>query len=424
MSDEAERPLTRRERRLREMGESGLVPSLPETEGQPEVEAPAAEAPVAPVPPADDEIEISPVNEDGTPRSRREMRMLREQALAARAAATPAAEAVLLDEETPEIEADSTPATSVAEESAATEESSAAAESTALKSTDETEGDDAEDASDLESRLAETQPLTLDELRELQEESQRESDVTEGEAAARVAPEPASDTVEPVSEAAKTAAEPVEHVVGPEAGAQAGDEESPTTSEEPQAKPEEPQKSYSFPDIAPLDESVSVFDEPVQHAPAPAAELSRGDFDDLISRAVAQEGAASATNTSALILPNLPDTGELSGPIGETGELFITGSIELPKSLGETGGHTPLHDSAGPDPLEELGLDAIPTSGDPISPVAASRAVSARSAAGPVVAQETKEKSKLPLVLILTGGGLVVAVGALLIWGASAGMFG
>ena len=40
------------------------------------------------------------------------------------------------------------------------------------------------------------------------------------------------------------------------------------------------------------------------------------------------------------------------------------------------------------------------------------------------VAQETKEKSKLPLVLILTGGGLVVAVGALLIWGASAGMFG
>jgi len=189
--------------------------------------------------------------------------------------------------------------------------------------------------------------------------------------------------------------------------------------------PEEPKKSYTFPDIAPLDESISVYDDPALRAAAGAsAAEAGGDFDELISRAVAQEGAASTTNSSALILPNLPDTGELTGRIGETGELFITGSIELPKSLGETGSHAPLHDSLEGDHLDELGLGEIPTSDDLNSPVAAKRAVSAVSAGDAIVAQETKEQSKLPLVLILTGGGLVVAVGALLIWGASAGMFG
>ena len=74
--------------------------------------------------------------------------------------------------------------------------------------------------------------------------------------------------------------------------------------------------------------------------------------------------------------------------------------------------------------FDDLDLDSMPTTDDSISPVSATRAVSAMSAGDAIVAQETKEKSKLPLVLILTGGGLVVAVGALLIWGASAGMFG
>lgn len=366
MSDEADRPLTRRERRLREMAESGPVPTIPAAEEPREPAVPATQEPSA----VAEEIEISPFNEDGTPRSRREIRLLREEALAARAAA-------------------------------AAGTSGAAASGAAA-------------ADELDPRLAETQPLTLDELRELQEEAQREMAAAEAaEAAAEAEAVMHAETVADVETVADLEIEVVEaEVVEPEPEREAHSEET--------AKAE---RSYSFPDIAPLDENVSVFDDPALRGPLPEAE-PRGDFDDLISRAVAQEGAASATNTSALILPNLPDTGELSGPIGETGELFITGSIELPRSLGETGGHAPLHDSTGADSFEELGLDAIPTSGDPISPVAASRAVSAMSAAGPVVAQDTKEKSKLPLVLIITGGGLVIAVGALLIWGASAGMFG
>jgi len=50
--------------------------------------------------------------------------------------------------------------------------------------------------------------------------------------------------------------------------------------------------------------------------------------------------------------------------------------------------------------------------------------VSAVSTPGAIVKQETKEKSKLPVVLIATGGGLVLVVGGLLVWGMTNGMFG
>lgn len=418
MSDESDRPLTRRERRMREMGQSSPDTTVPDTDLRTEIPA----APVSAVPvfadqaaqvPGDpgDEIEISPFNDDGTPRSRREMRLLREQALAERGEAVAAKAAV---QETVE-----EPAEEVAEE--ITPES--------------------DELLDLE----ETQPLSLEDLQELSRPETDEADATAPEGASEetedgedafdelfgtdASDETEPEEIEPVDHA-ETA--PVEAPVEPEASAEPENSTEAGFAEETGGGAAEPKRSYSFPDIAPLDDNISVFDDPaVRQAPLAETPVAAegGDFDDLISRAVAQEGAGSTANTSALILPNLPDTGELSGPIGETGELFITGSIELPKSLGETGGHAPLHDSVEVDPLGELGfedldLEGMPTSGDAISPVSASRAVSAVSAGDAIVAQQTKEKSKLPLVLILTGGGLVVAVGALLIWGASAGMFG
>lgn len=186
----------------------------------------------------------------------------------------------------------------------------------------------------------------------------------------------------------------------------------------------EPQ-GYSFPDIAPLDESASVFDDPAVRAAArsDSGPVGGGDFDELISRAVAQEGAAGTTNASALILPDMGHTGQLGGPIGETGELFITGSIDLPKSLGETGGHAALLDSVQGDP-DDLNLGEHPTHEDTsIAPVSAARAVSARAATTSVVAAPEKEKSKLPLVLIATGGGLLVIIAGLAAWAVTSGFF-
>ena len=381
MSDEADRPLTRRERRLREMGQGESAQAQEPVQQSATEQVAQASAAAAP----EGDPVISPFNADGSPRSRREMRMLREQALAAREEAAPAAQK------------------SVFEAPAKAEQS------------DEVDAD----LEDVE--LEATQPLSLEDLQEFARAEAAEQEPPGADAAEH---ETAEDVVED---------DVVEAVVVEPEGSEPEPSEYDVRAEDAEAGADDaaPKKSYSFPDIAPLEDSFSVFDDPAIRQATPSTEVSTGagDFDDLISRAVAQEGAASTTNTSALILPNLPDTGELSGPIGETGELFITGSIELPKSLGETGGHAPLHDSVEADPLGELGfddldLDSMPTTDDAISPVSATRAVSAMSAGDAIVAQETKEKSKLPLVLILTGGGLVVAVGALLIWGASAGMFG
>lgn len=383
MTDEADRPLTRRERRLREMGQGESAQAQePVQQSAPESVAhtPAAAAP-------EGDPVISPFNADGSPRSRREMRMLREQALAAREEAAPAAQKSVFE------------APAKAEQS---DEADADLEAVELEATQPLSLEDLQEFARAEAAEQEQEPAGADAAEHETAEDVGEDDVVEA-----VAVEPEGSEPEPSKDDARAE------------DAEAGADDA------------APKKSYSFPDIAPLEDSFSVFDDPAIRQATPSTEVSTGagDFDDLISRAVAQEGAASTSNTSALILPNLSDTGELSGPIGETGELFITGSIELPKSLGETGGHAPLHDSVEADPLGELGfddldLDSMPTTDDSISPVSATRAVSAMSAGDAIVAQETKEKSKLPLVLILTGGGLVVAVGALLIWGASAGMFG
>lgn len=385
MSDEADRPLTRRERRLRDLEETGGVPAV-DLSASPAAPSTAAGSTAAA---SEDEIEISPLNDDGTPRSRRELRELRDRALAALAA-------------------------SKAAEAAAAEPQQPTSTETAAES--ESEG--------LDPSLEETQPFSLADLREIADDQAAAESAEAGDGHGGAAD--SDDDAESASEADDASAS--EELLDVDVDVDVDDVDDEASASEESAEtnaPEEPKKSYTFPDIAPLDESISVYDDPALRAAsgASAAEAG-GDFDELISRAVAQEGAASTTNSSALILPNLPDTGELTGRIGETGELFITGSIELPKSLGETGSHAPLHDSLEGDHLDELGLGEIPTSDDLNSPVAAKRAVSAVSAGDAIVAQETKEQSKLPLVLILTGGGLVVAVGALLIWGASAGMFG
>src|SRR5690606_451977 len=103
------------------------------------------------------------------------------------------------------------------------------------------------------------------------------------------------------------------------------------------------------------------------------------------------------TSSSALILPNMPDANGLSGPLGETGELFITGSIDLPKSLGETGGHAAIHDSVEIEPLDELGIRETIPADDSMAPVSASRAVSMRAGQGAMVSEATRDKSKVPV---------------------------
>ncbi|WP_053385809.1 hypothetical protein [Leucobacter japonicus] len=572
MSEQDEqRPLTRRERRMRELGETGamdLAEAVPGTsapaavEPEPTADTPATQAsvpnaptdsaPVAQTDPATGDIEISPVNPDGTPRSRRELRQLREAALAERAAAQPedasSAESAQADAavsaapvgpepaaaEEPAV-ADSSAVAEIAEPAVARGENGA----DSAPSVDDAATPSAAPEVDFDSLISPpTEPFTVEELREAETAANAAVDearpsgepaqpADEPEAFTESATSPAggpekskrrfpwqrakADEAEPTPEAvpaesAETApAEPVQPASevsaesDPEASVASEDEaenaavrdadvsaaspvdaaaptavidshavraiseEAPESipevvpprepaddlpvapaaetvalptqaaavapkQPEPEATPSSPEQksSYSFPDIAPPEEWRSVFDDPASRQfPTPGTQPG-GDFDDLISRAVAQEGSTGGTGTSALILPTMPeDTGGLTGPLGATGDLYVTGSLHLPKSLGETGGHSAIHDSIEMDPITGDQLSEPSGDGSGPAPVSARHAVSARVDSGmPVVAKPAREKSKLPLILSLTGGGLLIVVVALGAWGASNGFFG
>lgn len=455
MTDQDEsRPLSRREIRLREMAAAGVAPE----------ETPAPQEAVAAgdtATDASDDIEISLFDETGRQRSRRELRALREQALAERAAAQQEAASAVEAEPEPEpevVEPDPAQAEAVEPEP---DHDPVEVEPEPVEPEPEpaAEGPHAEEAQpefvlpetvafDV---IAEQQPEPASDFAALLHEiaAENASALSEAEVFAEpdrgpqpeIAAEPQVQAEPEVESVAQTEpdvpAEPeiqAEPEIEPEAAVEA--EAAPAAAAEDfeahdYAAPVSaaPSQGYSFPDIAPLDEGQSIFDDPalqVMNAQGAQTGPDTGDgrgFDDLITRAVAQEGAASSTNTSALILPSMPETDGLSGPLGETGELFVTGSFELPKSLSETGGHAALHDSVEADPLDELGFaEATPTG--MMAPVSASRAVSARSVQGALVAEATKDKSKMPVVLIATGGVLVLGAAGLIVWAAASGLFG
>ncbi|MFD5600562.1 hypothetical protein ACFWHR_10940 [Leucobacter sp. NPDC058333] len=569
MSEQDEqRPLTRRERRIRDLGETGAM-DLSEAIGNDAAasDAPAAAAASEPAVAAGD-VEISPFHEDGTPRSRREMRQLREEALAAlgggaaaepivaetvaEAPASEAAEAApetlepIVVEPIDEVENDSVAETAAEAQPAPetkTNEQDAVDDVIVAEPLPSAPGLDSEPEPaipDFDSLMSPpTEPFTVDELREAEAagdasvdpvdarsadgdqisgeaqaaesagsaefaESAASQPVSDDAVAAAVGDAPAkskrrfpwqrsksndqvadapvadSEPAVPEVDAESASAEPattvletaapaseaveIETVVDDPAPAQETPAEAtpveaapvdaalvevlpapaepaehlPVVEAEPAADPvpapeqaeavhPDQRTSYSFPDIAPPEEWRSVFDDPSgRQFPTPGDAQGNGDFDDLISRAVAQEGSTGGTGTSALILPTMPeDTGGLTGPLGATGDMYVTGSLKLPKSLGETGGHSALHDSIEMDPITGDQLSEPGVSSDGPAPVSARHAVSARVDSGvPVVAKPTREKSKLPLVLSLTGGGLLVVVVGLGAWGASNGFFG
>ena len=466
-----QRPLTRRELRLREMGETGALDLTEVAEPQAESGDSAPEETPAPAP-VSEEIEISPFNEDGTPRSRREMRQLREEALAAREAAAepepePAAEETPAEdapadeapvEDAPVEDAPAAPLTgemdfdslispptepfTVEELREAERAAEAEAEAPAAEPEPEPEpvveadpavADDADDAAPKAKRRFPWQRRGADEPAAMADAETEQAEAEQAADAADAAPDaPVADPEQMVDDAAPTVAVPVDAVLADPAPSEAVEDlpaapadEAP--AEDAPAEPAEEKPSYSFPDIAPPEEWRSVFDDPATRSMPAQGGDAQGGFDDLISRAVSQEGAGGTSNTSALILPSMPEetTGGLTGPLGGTGDLYVTGSLQLPKSLGETGGHSSLHDSIEIDPITGAESGDPQVTGQGPAPVSARHAVSARvDSTIPVVAKPAKERSKLPLVLSLTGGGLLLAVVALGIWGASNGMFG
>ena len=141
-------------------------------------------------------------------------------------------------------------------------------------------------------------------------------------------------------------------------------------------------------------------------------------FDQLLSRGGGASGVPTTTN--ALILPSLPDHGSIGGtPLAQSGEIIVTGSIDLPRSYGATGVHPSQIDSTDVDRL----FDQIEDSGTGVAPVAATRAISTQGASRSMLAPPTKEGMNVPLVLAVTAGVLALGVVGTLVIGALTGLF-
>jgi len=139
-------------------------------------------------------------------------------------------------------------------------------------------------------------------------------------------------------------------------------------------------------------------------------------FDQLLSRG----SSGVPTTTSALILPIVPQQG--NGPVAlNTGEVMVTGSFDLPRSLGSTGALPDRIDSSEIDRLFEMD-DAEPTTG--AQPIRASRAVSTHASTRDVITPPKKESRwTVPFILSLSGAVLLVGVAALVIAGFVSGIF-
>jgi hypothetical protein len=131
-------------------------------------------------------------------------------------------------------------------------------------------------------------------------------------------------------------------------------------------------------------------------------------FENTLSRTVGT--GTSAITTSALVLPSVPQASDLTRPFASTGEILMTGSIDLPHSLGSTGAHPHRIDNSDfeDDPLDSQ--IAAPDS----APVRAIRAVSTHTSTRGVIENKKPQNNRwLTRVIIGVSTLLVVGVGLL-----------
>ena len=142
-------------------------------------------------------------------------------------------------------------------------------------------------------------------------------------------------------------------------------------------------------------------------------------FENTLSRDVG--GGNVATTTSALVLPVMP-TADFGGIISGTGEILVTGSIELPRSLGTTGGDSRRYDDPDVDNLFDAFDNEIISTDS--APVRAIRAVSTHTSTHGVITTANKPHGNRLLVAALIAIPVLILVGAgLLIAAFSSGMF-
>ncbi|QIG40569.1 hypothetical protein G5T42_14695 [Microbacterium sp. 4R-513] len=140
-------------------------------------------------------------------------------------------------------------------------------------------------------------------------------------------------------------------------------------------------------------------------------------FDDLIARS----SSGSVATPNALILSQSPDGGPIVAPVTATGEVLITGTLNLPEGLGSTG-HAP--GTADGKEVDAVLVDGeLPAHSSP-TPIAASAAISTAKTPGEIIKPPAPEKGgRLMLTLAITAGVLALALVGVLILAFATGVF-
>jgi hypothetical protein len=124
-------------------------------------------------------------------------------------------------------------------------------------------------------------------------------------------------------------------------------------------------------------------------------------------------GGNVATTTSALVLPQIPRADPFATALNSTGEVLLTGSIDLPRSLGSKGGDSRHYD----DPMVDHMFDTQDAefTGTDSSPVRAIRAVSTHTSARGVIHANKPHGNRLIVVVFVATAILAVGVVGMLV---------
>jgi hypothetical protein len=136
---------------------------------------------------------------------------------------------------------------------------------------------------------------------------------------------------------------------------------------------------------------------------------------------VSRQISSGSSTTSALVLPSEPSGTDIRGPLTSTGEIMLTGSIDLPRNLGATG-QSDRFDDGGIDDLFDLS-DAEVISTDS-SPVRAIRAVSTHTVGHGVTHTQKPKGTRALTALLIAATSMAVVVAGLLIAAFAFNVFG
>jgi hypothetical protein len=122
-------------------------------------------------------------------------------------------------------------------------------------------------------------------------------------------------------------------------------------------------------------------------------------------------GGSVAVTTSALILPSVPQASDFNTPFAATGEILVTGSIDLPRSLASTGAHPHRVDNSD---FEDDPLDSQVASADS-APIRAIRAVSTHTSTRGVIESKRPQNNRVTTAIIVATSVLALAVAGLIV---------